>query len=213
MPVTFLGDGMVRKFLAESFDHPTGEPAEQFYDQWADTYDEEMAESGYVTPRRCARALAIAMTARNLPVLDFGCGTGLAGVALRAEGFTLIDGWDPSSEMLRYAEARDIYRVLRQIQPDRPPTAPPGSYAAVIAAGVFGPPLAPADGLRRSISLLRMGGYVCFSLTDRALEDGAHDRVAQELIDSGAVELVSREYGEHLRATGMGADVVVLRRS
>ncbi|MFV0474624.1 MAG: class I SAM-dependent DNA methyltransferase [Pikeienuella sp.] len=204
---------MVRKFLIDAFSHPAGEAAERFYDEWAETYDEELAESGYAAPRRCARALAAAMEARDRPVLDLGCGTGLSGVALRAEGFRLIDGWDPAAEMLRFAEGRDIYRVLRQIEPDRSPSAPPGSYAAIVAVSVFAPWLAPPEAIRQSLRLLPQGGLLCLSLNDPTLTDGDHDAMIRELINAGDVREISREHGEDIRALDMGSDVVVLRKT
>lgn len=207
-----FGGVMVKKFLDEAYMHGSGREAERFYDAWAETYDEELAENGYVTPRRCALALAAATTERERPVLDLGCGTGLAGVALRSVGFTTIDGWDPSAEMIRRAEARDAYRVLRQIEPDRPLTAPAGSYAAIIAVGVMSPGLAPPEALDQCLRLLAPDGLLCFSLNDHAIEDGGHDARARALETAGAVGLVSREYGDHIRGRAMGADVIVLRK-
>lgn len=203
---------MVRKFLDGAYSHDAGEAAEKFYDAWAETYDEELAESGYVTPRRCARALGAATSERDLAVLDLGCGTGLSGVALRAEKFSTIDGWDPSSEMLRHAERRNAYRVLRQIEPDLPLTTSPGAYVAVVAVGALSPGLAPPEAIGQVLGFLAKGGYFCFSLNDIALADGAHDAALKALLDRGDAELVSREHGEHIRARALGADVIVLRK-
>ncbi|MFN3260656.1 MAG: class I SAM-dependent DNA methyltransferase [Pikeienuella sp.] len=204
---------MVKKFLDDAYRHGPGLEAERFYDAWADSYDEELAENGYVTPRRCALSLAAATEERGRPVLDLGCGTGLSGVALRAEGFTVIDGWDPSAEMIRRAEARDAYRVLRQIEPDGPLTAPAGAYAAIVAVGVLAPGLAPPEALDQCLRLLAPGGLMCFSLNDFTIADGAHEVRLKALEEAGKLELVSREYGEHIRSRGMGADVIVIRKT
>ena len=40
-----------------------------------------MTENGYVTPKRCTRPLAANLPARDEPILDFACGTGLSGSA------------------------------------------------------------------------------------------------------------------------------------
>jgi predicted TPR repeat methyltransferase len=50
-----------------------------FYDAWSGQYEADVAEAGYATPRRAAAALALALSDKSLPVLDFGCGTGLFG--------------------------------------------------------------------------------------------------------------------------------------
>lgn len=204
---------MVKTFLDEAYSHPSGRPAETFYDAWAETYDEELAENGYVTPRRCAAALAEATTERSSPILDLGCGTGLSGVALRAAGFTVIDGWDPSAEMLRRAEARNVYRVLRQIEPDQPLSALAGAYAAIFAVGVFSPGLAPPEALDQCLKILPAGGFLCFSFNDHTLKERAYEGRVNEMVDCGAARVVSREYGDHIKARNLGAMVYVLEKA
>ena len=52
-----------------------------------------MAASRYATPVRIAAALR-QMASPGDPILDYGCGTGLSGAALREAGFALVDGTD-----------------------------------------------------------------------------------------------------------------------
>ena len=89
-----------RQFLESAYDLPDRQATAGFYGDWAATYDDEIAGNGYATPARCAAALAGRAASREAPVLDIGCGTGLSGLALRAAGFTTIDGTDFSAEML-----------------------------------------------------------------------------------------------------------------
>lgn len=204
---------MVKTFLDGAYSHESGQPAKAYYDAWADTYDEEQAANGYVTPRRCAAALAAASTERGAPILDLGCGTGLSGVALRAAGFSTIDGWDPSAEMLRRAEVRNIYRVLRQIEPDRPLSAHTGAYAAIVAVGVFSRGLAPPEALDLCLNFLPNGGFFCFSLNDYSMKDRAYEGRVNEMVDCGAARVVSREYGDHIKTRALGATVYVLKKA
>ena len=79
-----------------TFDKPLWQPrspeeTKALYTDWAKTYDSDVTGAGYATPGRVARALA-EVADLTAPLLDFGCGTGLSGVALAAEGFTAIDG-------------------------------------------------------------------------------------------------------------------------
>ncbi|WP_340108495.1 class I SAM-dependent methyltransferase [Pikeienuella sp. HZG-20] len=203
---------MVRRFLDE-VRRSSCVKTPAFFDAWAKTYDEEVAESGYAAPRRCARALAAAMTERDRPVLDLGCGTGLSGVALRAEGFSIIDGWDPSSEMLARAEARNVYRVLRQIEADRPLTAAPGSYIAVVAVGVFSPGMAPPEAMDQVFQILASGGYFCFSLNDHAISHSAYEGRVKEITDAGGAQVISHDYGDHLRNENFNSTVYVLKKT
>jgi len=84
----------------------------QLYADWSDTYDSQLAETGYATPQRCADALALYCSDKSGPVLDIGCGTGLSGAALLKAGFSTIDGTDPSEDMIAIAGPKKLYRDL-----------------------------------------------------------------------------------------------------
>ena len=202
-----------KRHIDKAYGHKPGEEAQAFYDSWANSYDAELGYNGYATPARCAAALAAASPDLSAAVLDLGCGTGLSGAALRSAGFSTIDGWDPSAEMLRRAEAGHCYRVLRQIDPLEELTAPTGSYAAVNAAGVMSPGLAPTEAFDQILAFLDGGGHICFSLNDHAIEDGAHLRRVEEIVEERRAAIVFKEYGEHLPGVGMKSWVYLLRKA
>jgi predicted TPR repeat methyltransferase len=199
------------RFLDDAYAHE-GESSAEYYDRWAPTYDAELAENAYATPARCAEALAEAGADRDAPVLDFGCGTGLSAAALRDAGFGTVDGWDVSAGMLEAARRRGLHRRLERIDPDGPlPTSEP-PYAAIVAAGVIGPNVAPAATIDALLQLLPPGGLFVFSLNDHALADPAFDGRVAEWLDCGAAELVSRAHGDHIPGIDLGAVVYVLRK-
>ncbi|MEL7463748.1 MAG: class I SAM-dependent methyltransferase [Pseudomonadota bacterium] len=204
---------MTKKYLENAYGHAHGEAARKFYDEWAATYDAETSDNGYITPVRCAAALADLTEDQQRPILDLGCGTGLSGAALKSAGFAAIDGWDPSSEMLRQAEKRHVYRVLRQIEPEASLDAPANAYAAVNAAGVLSPGLAPPEAFDQILAFLPKGGHISFSLNDHAIEDGAHERRMTEIVDAGAAILRFKEYGDHLPGREMKSWVYVLEKT
>jgi predicted TPR repeat methyltransferase len=185
-----------------------------YYDSWADTYDAELIENGYASPRRVAAALAAHDPDLTAPVLDYGCGTGMSGDALRAAGFSVVDGADPSPEMLRVAEAKEIYRSLVQLDLDvvEPPFAR-GSYATVAAIGLIGPGAAPLALFDQLLDLVQVGGLFGLSLNDHALADPAYPAKIREHTSAGAAEVVFEEHGPHLPGLGVESTVFVLRRS
>lgn len=199
-------------FSCRSVNLSPGVEAVKFYDEWADAYDLEMAESGYVTPGRCVHALAAANPDRNAPVLDLGCGTGLVGLALGTAGFTTIDGWDPSTEMLRHAEARDVYRVLRQIRADQPFSATIGAYKSVIAAGLLSPETTKPEIIDQVIAALPTGGHFCFSLGEAALTDGKHKARIERIIKAGCASIISCEIGPDRKTHKLDLEVFVVRK-
>ena len=139
------------------------------YRDWSASYDADVLASGYVTPTRAATALAplVDMTA---PVLDFGCGTGLSGMALRDAGFTTIDGTDITAEMLDIARTKAVYRNLWQSNPGKLETIS-GTYKTILAAGVISLGAAPAETLDLLLGILSTGGHLAFSYNDPTLAD------------------------------------------
>ena len=90
-----------------------GDSSRDIYDDWSAIYDDHLIEEfGYISPGIAAQALAEATVSRDLPVIDYGCGTGLVGEALRQQGFETVDGIDISTGMLEQAHVKRVYRQL-----------------------------------------------------------------------------------------------------
>lgn len=200
-------------FLDRAYGLEDAENTKDFYKEWAATYEAETRANGYVTPTRCAAALAALATDKSAPLLDLGCGTGLSGKAFSDVGFTTIDGSDFSAEMLAYARTKQgVYRTLILGDLNNPLPGAPGEYANIAAVGVFSPGHAPPEMIDEVMSKLPAGGCFVFSLNDHALEIPGYQRHMDELVDSGKAEVAFREYGDHLPKRGIKAEVVVLRR-
>ncbi len=189
-----------------------GAALQHHYDQWADSYDADLAANDYRTPDRCARALTRHCADRSVPVLDFACGTGLSGVALRAAGFTCIDGTDVSPGMLEQARAKGVYRNLLPAGLDAPPDVTGAGYGAITAIGAIGTGAAPASCIDWALESLAPGGMFVVSLNDHTLEDPDYmDRVTGATA-AGKVAILEAEHGPHLPALGLEARVFVLKR-
>lgn len=71
-------------------------------------------------------------------VLDFGCGVGRLGIALRrADPHMLLWGCDISSESIRIAEKSGAYSGLFAIGPETSPGAFEGVFDWIVVSGVF----------------------------------------------------------------------------
>ncbi len=181
------------------------------YAKFAQEYEDAMAGNGYATPQRCAEALAAAGLAKDAPILDIGCGSGLSGAALRAAGFTTIDGTDFSPEMLALAKAKGIYRTLSQ--QDLRSFAGGSAYAAITAVGVLNPAHAPATVIDEALAALGPGGILVFSLNDHAIADGTYEGRVHEIIDTGFAHLLHREYGAHMPGQDLQSWVLALQKA
>ncbi|MDF2231959.1 methyltransferase domain-containing protein [Albimonas sp. CAU 1670] len=207
-------------------DYPTAEAAfrsdvyelrdsaatQALYRDWAESYDADLAASGYAAPARCAEALARVVEDRAAPLLDVGCGTGLSGEAFAAVGFTTLDGSDFSQEMMEVAARKGVYRALLLSDLNDPLPVDPGAYAHVAAVGVFSPAHAPASLIDQVVRLLTPGGCFVFTLNDHALSDRSYEGRLREWCDSGQVELAFKKHGPHVPGQGLGSTVYVLKR-
>lgn len=196
-----------------TFDKPLWQPrspeeTRALYRDWARTYDADVQGAGYATPGRLAQALAEVAPDLTAPLLDFGCGTGLSGRALAAQGFTTIDGTDITPEMLDHAQASGAYRAL---WPSAPGDAPPGGYATIAAIGVVSLGAAPADTLHLLLDALPPNGLLGFSFNDATLADASYMDALAKAQDAAA--LIHEAYGDHLPGKNMKSSIYILRKS
>ncbi|MEL6479083.1 MAG: methyltransferase domain-containing protein [Pseudomonadota bacterium] len=82
------------------------------FDQHAEAFDEILVEKlGYDVPALAAEALRRLAPGPYRSMLDLGCGTGLAGIAM-ANSAQRITGVDLSEEMLALCDEREVYDQL-----------------------------------------------------------------------------------------------------
>jgi predicted TPR repeat methyltransferase len=113
-----------------------GEVADR-YDQWAQSYDDDLASWSYQAPT----VVAETVLTRHPEVgsaLDVGCGTGLVGRALRARGFAgEIFGLDISQASLEIARQCGAYDSLCHADLQQRLAFEDDSVDAVICVGVM----------------------------------------------------------------------------
>ena len=198
-------------FLGKAYAARDADGTRTLYDEWAATYEAELTQNGYATPGRCAADLATQMEDLAGPILDFGCGTGLSGVALQAVGFSVIDGVDLSADMLEGAKLKGIYRNLRQIEADE--ALDLSGYTAVTAIGVIGAGAAPIQVFDILMEGLDSDAYCVLSFNDHALEDPKNEARINAWVESGRARLLSKTYGDHIPGIGIGSNVYVLQKT
>jgi predicted TPR repeat methyltransferase len=90
------------------------------YDEWAESYDDDLASWSYQAPAVVAETVVTRQPdARS--VLDVGCGTGLVGQALRAHGCEArIVGLDISQTSLLVAHRTGAYDELEPADLQQP---------------------------------------------------------------------------------------------
>ncbi|WP_170403179.1 class I SAM-dependent DNA methyltransferase [Ruegeria arenilitoris] len=204
---------MSEKFLKNTYDLNTPQETQAHYQKWAASYEDEVAEHGYATPGRVAEALWSKLPQPDTPILDYGCGTGLSGVALHKVGYRAIDGVDPTPEMLKGAAAKGVYRNLAAIDITDPNPLETGAYKAIAAIGVIGAGAAPPQTFDMLMKVLPKGGLLAFSFNDHTLDDPCYTGRLNEWLDMGAARLLFREHGPHLPGLDLKSDVYIVEKT
>ena len=107
----------------------------------------------------------------------------MMGEVLKPLGYTALFGIDLSVNMLDLAHEKDVYEDLRQMELGERLEFPDGTFAAVVAAGVFSPGHAPPHSFDELLRVTSPGGYIIFSV--RSDEDAGFAEKQHSLQDEG----------------------------
>ena len=160
-PEGFLG----RVYGARSRDELRG-----IYDDWAESYEEDLVGWGYIGPSLNCGLVARHVATGDGPILDAACGPGNLGNLLHMLGYRALVGIDISEAMLAKAEARGIYRACHAMALGEPLGFPDDHFAAAVAAGVFTAGHAGPEGFDELVRVVRPGGPLIFSLSSAVYE-------------------------------------------
>lgn len=103
-------DSFSKAFFSDSL-----EALEKQYQDWASSYDQENATAGFRLPALAPGFFARHVPVTTQPILDAGCGTGLAGDNLHILGYRNLIGIDLSENMLSAAKKLGVYKQLSQM--------------------------------------------------------------------------------------------------
>lgn len=180
----------------------------KFYDEWAGSYDSDIAED-YLSPQMIVQTLLEAIDSdqslawaksHDIEILDAGCGTGLTGLALAEIGYTKIDGVDLSAEMIEQARSTGAYRNLESgFDLTKPvPSGFAGSHDVVTIAGVFTVGHVPPSALKNVAALVRPGGLVIASTRAAYYDSTNYQEVSEAMEAQGQMQLVHKiEHGPY----------------
>ena len=167
-----------------------------YYDKWANNYDTDVGNEQYEAPAFISDFAAFIARAylrqpfKNISVLDAGCGTRLVGVHLKKRGFQQVDGFDLSPEMTDCAKETGAYGELRSgvdLNQDQP--NPLGkTYDLLVCCGVLTLGHVEPESLGRLATYLAPGGCMIISTRNSYLDDGAFEKVSEQLENDGVFE-------------------------
>lgn len=169
------------------------EPGEvrRFYDEWAEAYDDDLADWDYRAPSRLA-GLLVEFGDASDDVLDAGCGTGLSGRAIRAAGCTgVMIGVDVSVPSLERAAAAGVYDEVQQGDLNRELAFDDDRFGLVACVGV----LTYVPGIERCwrefARVVRPGGVIACSQRDDIWRERDCDEALGRLVADGVVDVIT----------------------
>jgi len=149
---------------------------EATFDSFASSFDAKLAKLQYRAPALVATMLEASGVepAKNLDILDAGCGTGLVGPLVAPYARRLV-GVDLSAKMIAHARERKVYDDLVKSELTTFLSSAPESYDVIVSADTlvyFGPLEAVTAA---AAGALRAGGQFVFTveeLTDTGIACG-----------------------------------------
>jgi SAM-dependent methyltransferase len=151
------------------------------FDRIAPEYHQAIMASG--APAGAAGALMPHLDP-NAQGIDFGCGSGALGLALRDTGLRQpLDGIDLSPVMLDLARATGCYRNLQQVNLllPRDCPAPARHYDFAITMGLVGDYVPYYIALPHIVSWVRPGGFIGYAVERRSTPSHALETLAGDL--------------------------------
>jgi predicted TPR repeat methyltransferase len=152
------------------------------FDRFGPEYHEAILASG--VPAGAAKALMPHLDPEAQGI-DFGCGSGVLGAALRACGLQKpIDGLDLSPVMLDLARATGCYRDLQRanlLAPQECPALPTAAYDFAVSVGLIGDYVPYYVALPHIVSTLRPGAILGFAVERRSTPSYALEIKVSEL--------------------------------
>ena len=199
-------------YVQRSYGLAGPDDARALYDEWAGTYDADLADPSqeYVAPAHAAETVVrVAGVAGE--ILDAGCGTGLVGLALVERGATRIDGVDLSPGMLERARDTGAYRHLQPADLTRPMPTPADAYDVVVCVGTLTHGHVGPGALGEFVRVTRPGGSVVATVLADLWEDGGFRAEAERLSETDLVDLVESELTPYRAGADVPARMLVLR--
>lgn len=182
------------------------------YAEWAEAYDHDLLdELGYVAPLLASKVLTAQLDESTARILDAGCGTGIVGALLQEDGFTQVDGFDYSHEMLAKAKGKAAYATLMQGDLMAPLSLPDASYDAVICVGTFTCAHVGPQALVELARVIRPGGCICFTVRDQAWEEDEYRETIDALAASGTWTCIDERTAPYIQSEGSECRICLYR--
>ena len=186
------------------------------YDDWAKTYDAEMADNtqDYVGPALASACVLQLIGPENMAhanILDAGCGTGLVGLHLAQAGAKHVDGIDLSPGMLDIARKTGVYEALDPVDMTLPIPKRDDAYKVVVCIGTFTQGHVGPEPFSELVRVTDKTGLIVATVLAGIWESGGYKAKVDSLVAEGKVKLLSSDLCDYRRGAGVQARMVILQ--
>ena len=159
---------------------------EVLYDEISGDYEKCMIAMGHPDPEECATLVEeiLGKELGKVSALDFGCGTGLTGQALKKRGVGSITGIDASQGMLSKAAEKNSYDELVHMFLGKPKEFPArfrSRFDITTATAILAEGHLMSEVFDEMIHALKQGGYAIFSTREMYLDKYNYRQAIEEL--------------------------------
>ncbi|XP_008297617.1 methyltransferase-like protein 27 isoform X2 [Stegastes partitus] len=172
----------VKAVILSAHEGTTSKEKVNFYNSWAQNYDQDVAVLDYRAPCLAANSISSHFSDEReaAVVLDVACGTGLVAKQMKNHGFRHFVGIDGSEVMLEMARESSLYQDLKQaLLGEEPlPAQWENVFDVVVIVGALSAGQVPVYVVRDLCRSTKPGGYIC--MTTRSNRDNLEYKAALE---------------------------------
>ncbi|XP_022084403.1 uncharacterized protein LOC110975864 isoform X2 [Acanthaster planci] len=191
----------------------------EFYDKWAEDYDEDLEKEHYKGPALCVDALSKAMPDKSALIVDCAAGTGKAGEELAKRGYKRIDAVDISPKSLDISASKGVYErlICDSLGKHKLKGVGDGFYSGLICVGGVSAGHISQDAFPEWTRIVKKGGFMVFAVS-KAVVSGDQQNEAfietedaiSDLVQKGVWELVEKTNIPYVKSHE--ADLYTIRR-
>ncbi|KAF3705722.1 Methyltransferase-like protein 27 [Channa argus] len=156
----------VKAVILSAHKDTTSRDKVNFYNSWAENYDQDVAVLDYRAPSLAANSISSHFSGDRdaAVVLDVACGTGLVAKQMKSHGFTHFVGIDGSEAMLRLARESRVYQDLKKAMLGEEQLPVQWDlFDVVVMVGALSIGQVPAGVVRQLCKSAKPGGCICMT--------------------------------------------------
>lgn len=142
----------------------------KLYDNWAETYDNDMDAVAYPGPAKLMEQFDKLEVPKEAKILDICAGTGAIAKELIRRGYTNLHAFDGSESMLAKAKQENLYKSYscQLFEPGSKLPYADAEFDCCLMAGIFAPGHLPIVALHEICRITKAGGVIAWINTDPA---------------------------------------------